>query len=30
MQVGHDHVDWNFLLYLLKRCGFGGEMVFLD
>jgi hypothetical protein len=19
----YDHVDWNFLLYLLKRCGFG-------
>jgi exonuclease III len=23
MEKAYDHVDWNFLLYLLKRCGFG-------
>jgi hypothetical protein len=23
MENAYDHVDWNFLLYLLKRCGFG-------
>jgi hypothetical protein len=23
MEKTYDHVDWNFLLYLLKRCGFG-------
>jgi hypothetical protein len=23
MEKSYDHVDWNFLLYLLKRCGFG-------
>ena len=22
MEKTYDHVDWNFLLYLLKRCGF--------
>jgi hypothetical protein len=29
MEKAYDHVDWNFLLYLLKRCGFG-EMVHMD
>ena len=23
MEKAYDHVDWNFLLYLLRRCGFG-------
>jgi hypothetical protein len=23
MEKAYDHVDWNFILYLLKRCGFG-------
>ena len=23
MEKAYGHVDWNFLLYLLKRCGFG-------
>jgi hypothetical protein len=23
MEKAYDHVDWNFLLYLLKRCSFG-------
>jgi hypothetical protein len=23
MEKAYDYVDWNFLLYLLKRCGFG-------
>jgi hypothetical protein len=23
MEKAYDHVDWNFLIYLLKRCGFG-------
>jgi hypothetical protein len=23
MEKGYDHVDWSFLLYLLRRCGFG-------
>ena len=23
MEKVYDHVDWNFLLYLLRRCGFG-------
>jgi hypothetical protein len=23
MEKTYDHVDWNFLLYLLRRCGFG-------
>jgi hypothetical protein len=23
MEKAYDHVDWTFLLYLLKRCGFG-------
>ena len=23
MEKAYDHVDWNFLLYLLKSCGFG-------
>jgi hypothetical protein len=23
MEEAYDHVDWNFLLYLLRRCGFG-------
>jgi hypothetical protein len=23
MEKAYDHVDWSFLLYLLRRCGFG-------
>jgi hypothetical protein len=23
MEKAYDHVDWNFLIYLLRRCGFG-------
>ena len=23
MEKAYDHVNWNFLLYLLKKCGFG-------
>jgi hypothetical protein len=23
MEKAYDHVDWNFLLYLLRKCGFG-------
>jgi hypothetical protein len=23
METAYDHVDWNFFLYLLRRCGFG-------
>ena len=23
MEKAYEHVDWNFLLYLLRRCGFG-------
>jgi hypothetical protein len=23
MEKAYDYVDWNFLLYLLRRCGFG-------
>jgi hypothetical protein len=25
MEKAYDHVDWNFLLYLLRRCGFGDK-----
>jgi hypothetical protein len=23
LEKAYDHVNWNFLLYLMKRCGFG-------
>jgi hypothetical protein len=23
LEKAYDHVNWNFLLYLLKKCGFG-------
>jgi hypothetical protein len=26
MEKTYDHVDWNFLLYLLRRCGFGEKL----
>jgi len=29
IEKAYDHVNW-YSLYMLRRCGFGGEMVFLD
>jgi hypothetical protein len=30
LEKTYDHVNWNFLVYMLRRCGFGGEIVPLD
>ena len=25
LKKNYDHVNWDFLIYLLQRCGFGGK-----
>jgi hypothetical protein len=30
LEKTYDHVNWDFLLYMLRRCGFGGKWCFLD
>jgi hypothetical protein len=30
LEKAYDHVNWGFLLYLLRRCGFGEKWRVLD
>lgn len=30
IEKSYDHVNWDFLLYLLRKSGFRGEMVYMD
>jgi hypothetical protein len=30
LEKAYDHVNWDFLLYMLRKCGFGGEKVLLE